>query len=219
MSVTTPVPVASRPSTNGHAPTGLRIGAGQARRLPWVALAAVLVVGGGLLVGLLVAEAGDRDPVLFVARPLSPGQVIEAADLGVVEVGVEGDATLVPASSRAALVGQVARAALPQGALLSPGQVGPPGDLDADSRVVGALLGPGELPVANLRPGDRVELVAVAGEGEDSTTLGQARVFDATAMSQGGQFVSLVTNAGLAPAVAEAASQRRLRLVLVPVGG
>lgn len=186
--------------------------------MPWLALALVLVVGGGLLVGLLVQSVGDRTPVLAAARAIAPGQVITDGDLRVVDVGVDGRASLVPASSRRSIVGQVAVVGIPEGALLAAGQLAADGGIESGSVVVGALLGPGELPTPTLRAGDRVELVAVTGsQGTERDSLGTASVFSAAPGTQTGSvFVSLVVADSIAEEVADVAAQQRLRLLLLP---
>jgi len=218
VSVATPAPPVSRARGNGATPAPVRVGSGRRKRLPWLALAVVLVVGGGLLVGLLVQSAGDRTTVLAAARALAPGQVIGEADLRVVDVGVDGEAALVPASARGSVIGQVAVVGIPEGALLSPGQLAPDGGVAPGSVVVGALLGPGELPVPTLRPGDVVELVAVSGgQGAERESLGQGSVFSTAPGTQTGSvFVSLVVDEAIAEEVADVAAQQRLRLLLLP---
>lgn len=218
MSVSSPAPPVSRARGNGAAPAPVRVGSGRRKRLPWLALAMVLVVGGGLLVGLLVQSAGDRTSVLAAARALAPGQVIGEADLRVVDVGVDGQASLVPASSRRSVIGQVAVVGIPEGALLSPGQLAPDGGVEPGSVVVGALLGPGELPVPALRAGDVVELVAVSGgQGAERESLGRGSVFSTAPGTQSGSvFVSLVVDDAIAGEVADVAAQQRLRLLLLP---
>jgi alkylated DNA nucleotide flippase Atl1 len=188
--------------------------------MPWLALALVLVVGGGLLVGLLVQSAADRSTVLAAARTIAPGQVITNGDLRVVDVGVDGEASLVPATSRSSIVGKVAVVGIPEGALLSPGQVAAVGGIEPGTVVVGALLAPGELPVSTLRAGDAVALVAVTGgQGADRESLGTGTVFTTTAGTQTGSvFVSLVVGEEIAEQVADVASQQRLRLLLLPAG-
>jgi hypothetical protein len=195
------------------------IGARQ-RPVPWIALAVLLVVGGALLAWLLVQSAADRTSVLVAARSLSPGHVLEAADVRLVDVGVEGEAAVIPASEREALAGQVVVAAIPEGALLSPGQFAADGGLPAGTVVVGALLGPGELPVPNLRAGDAVEMVAVTGsQGAERTSLGEASVFTTTPGTQASTlFVSLAVPTAQAQEVADTVAQQRLRLILLPGG-
>lgn len=220
MTVTSPAPPASRLRRNGSTPSPVRVRSARSRRMPWLALAVVLVVGGGLLVGLLVQSAADRSTVLAAARSIAPGQVITDGDLRVVDVGVDGDAALVAAASRSNVVGKVAVVGIPEGALLAPGQVAAGGGIEAGRVVVGALLAPGELPVSTLRAGDRVELVAVSGgQGGDLESLGAATVFTTAPGTQTGSvFVSLVVDETFADEVADVASQQRLRLLLLPAG-
>lgn len=220
MTVTSPAPPASRLRRNGSTPSPVRVRSARSRRMPWLALAVVLVVGGGLLVGLLVQSAADRSTVLAAARSIAPGQVITDGDLRVVDVGVDGDAALVAAASRSSVVGKVAVVGIPEGALLAPGQVAAGGGIEAGRVVVGALLAPGELPVSTLRAGDRVELVAVSGgQGGDLESLGTATVFTTAPGTQTGSvFVSLVVDETFADEVADVASQQRLRLLLLPAG-
>ena len=217
MSVTSPARPSVRGHTNGSSPP-VRVRAARSRRMPWLALALALVVGGGLLVGLLVQSVGDRTPVLAASRPIAPGQVITDADLRVVDVGVDGHASLVPASSRRSVVGQVAVVGIPAGALLASGQLARDGGIDQGSMVVGALLGPGELPTPTLRAGDRVELVAVSGsQGADRESLGTGSVFATSPGTQSGSvFVSLTVVDDIAEEVADVAAQQRLRLLLLP---
>jgi len=220
MTVTSPAPPAARLRRNGSAPAPVRVRSARSRRMPWLALALVLVVGGGLLVGLLVQSAAERSTVLAAARSIAPGQVITDADLRVVDVGVDGKASLVAASARSSIVGKVAVVGIPEGALLAPGQVAAGGGIEAGTVVVGALLAPGELPVSTLRAGDDVELVAVSGgQGADRETLGTGTVFTTAPGTQTGSvFVSLVVDEAIAEQVADVASQQRLRLLLLPAG-
>lgn len=216
MSVTSPAPPTTR--GNGSAASPVRVRSTRSRRVPWLALALVLVVGGGLLVGLLVQSVGDRTPVLAAARAIAPGQVITEGDLRVVDVGVDGRASLMPASSRQSVVGQVAVVGIPEGALLASGQLARDGGIEPGTVVVGALLGPGELPTPTLRAGDRVELVAVTGsQGAERESLGTGSVFSTSPGTQSGSvFVSLVVDAAIAEGVADVAAQQRLRLLLLP---
>jgi hypothetical protein len=218
MTLTTPARPEPRVRGNGQTPPPVRVRSPRRRQVPWLALAVVLVVGGGLLAGLLVQSASDRTAVLAAARTIAPGQVLTNADLRVVDVGVDGHASLVPASSRASVVGKVATVGIPEGALLALGQLAADGGLARGTVVVGALLGQGELPVPSLRVGDRVELVAVSGsQGGERESLGEARVFSTAPGTQAGSvFVSLVVKDAIANQVADVAAQRRLRLLLLP---
>jgi len=221
MTMTTSRTAARR--TNGSGATGVKVAGARARRVPWVALGVILVVAGALIFGLMVQSAGDRTAVVVAARDINPGQVIEARDLRVVDAAIDGAAATVPASQRGELIGQTATSHIPAGSVLSRGQFAAGSGLAAGRVVVGALLGPGGLPVPNLRVGDQVTLLE-ARDTERSATetepLGNASVYMATPGTQPGtQFVSLVVDDDLAQRVTDAAAGQRLRLLLRPGTG
>src|SRR5579859_3779176 len=116
---------ASRQAANVQAATPAP-SARPGRRRNWA-----LAVIGGLVVVLCAigfaagwAHAGDRQPVLALARPVAAGQVLTAADLTVVRAGVSGPVSLVPASQEPSVVGRPVAVPLPAGTLLAPGDVG-----------------------------------------------------------------------------------------------
>jgi hypothetical protein len=217
--MTTTMPRRPTARTNGSQPQmPARIGAGRVKRVPWVALGVVLVVTGALMFGLMVQSAGNRTAVVVAARDIGQGQVVAATDLRVVDVAIDGSASVVPASQRSQLVGQTATSRIPAGSLVNRAQFARDAGLAPGQVVVGALLGPGGIPVPNLRVGDEVTLLE-ARDTERSTTsaepLGDGTVFMVTAGSQpAAQFVSLVVDDSLAQRVTDAAAAQRLRLVL-----
>lgn len=214
-------PETRTPGSNGHTPVRLR--ATQAKRVPWVALGVVLVVAGALLFGLLVQSAGDRVSAVVAARDIDPGQVIEASDLRIIEIAIDGQASIVLAAQRTSLVGKTAASRVPAGALVSPAHFAEGSILADGDVVVGALLGPGGLPVPNLRIGDEVLLLEArdpAQADEDDAPLGTATVYLVSPGAQSGtQFVSLAVDQRVAQRVADAAAAQLLRLVLQPGAG
>ena len=218
--MTTTTPRAAVRARNGSAPAGrVRVSGARVRRVPWVALGVILVLVGALVFGLMVQAAGERRAVVVAAREISPGQVIGAGDLRVVDVAIDGEAATVAASKRAQLVGQTATSRIPAGALLSQGQFSAASALPPGRVVVGVLLGPGGLPVPNLRVGDRVGLLETRDleRAPTADTLGDASVYMVTPGPQPAtQFVSLVVDDVMAQRVADAAAGQRLRLLLRP---
>jgi hypothetical protein len=221
MTTTIKPSTATTNGSNGTAP--VRLATRQTKRVPWVALGVLLVLAGSLMFGLMVQSAGDRVAVVVAARDIDPGQVIEPSDLRVVDAAIDGQASTVPASARSSLVGKTAASRIPVGTLVNRAHFAEGSALAEGRVVVGALLGPGGLPVPNLRAGDQVLLLAareVEGADEDAEPLGVATVYLVTPGSQSGtQFVSLAVEERVAQRVADAAAAQLLRLVLRPGGG
>ena len=87
---------------------------------PLRALAGALVVVASVVAALaLYARIGNRSEVLAVSRDVLAGEQISDADLQVVSISSDGDVPTVPASQRAAFVGQYARVRMLAGSLLA----------------------------------------------------------------------------------------------------
>jgi hypothetical protein len=116
--MTMAVPTRSR--TVGLQPPGQAPRRGRRRSVPPAAGGVVLVV----LCALVFAEgwlaAGNRQPVLVLALPVTAGQVITSADLETVRVSAAGPVSLVPASRQAEVVGSTAAVSMPAGSLWVP---------------------------------------------------------------------------------------------------
>jgi hypothetical protein len=186
--------------------------------LPWTALAVLLVVGGALAAVVMAGNLGDRTAVLAAARDIDAGERIDAAAVRVVDVAVPEGVAVVAEPDRGLVVGRVASAPIPAGTLLHADMASGGPAVAEGEVVVGALLNPGELPLADLRPGSRVALVVVPGDGGGpARELGEATVFAAVAGPQAGsRLVSLAVEEGLAAEVSTAAAGQRLRLHLLP---
>jgi hypothetical protein len=205
------------------------------RRRPVVALGVIVLVGAMFGFALWSSSLGHRSSVLMARRDIAAGAVIGRADLARVDVGADPAVATVPGSRLDAVVGQVARAAIPAGSLLTNAAFGATTPLRGDQAVVGAVLAPGAVPVPDLRPGQRVEVVAApssaAADGSpvQSASTGSPvvavvwSVSNATA-AQGapGTAVSLLVDRSAAPQVATLAGSGQMRLVLLadaPRGG
>jgi hypothetical protein len=195
------------------------------RRVPWIALGVILVLVGALGFGLMLQSAGDRTSVVVASRDINPGQQIERADLRLVDMAVDGEAALLTAAERDGLVGQVATSRIPAGSVVNRDQFAADSGLKSGQVVIGVPLGPGGVPVPDLRVGDRVRLLETAAEGEEAEAdddvepLGTADVYLVTPGSQPDvTFVSLAVTEDHAQGIADAAAAQRLRLVLVPAG-
>lgn len=140
----------------------------RSRRRPALLLLGVaLVAAGGLATAWVVAQAGDRTAVVVTARALEFGQVVTAADLTTAEISLDPSVNTVPANQRDTIVGQVATAAMPAGAIVAAGAFsaeGPPTDGES---LVGLALPTGRLPAEPLAAGDVVLVVPTPAQGAE----------------------------------------------------
>lgn len=154
----------ARASTPGEPSQERR--SGRWERLPrWqrvlaLVLAALLLVGGGFLIGWVVMTPNTVQALRF-AHGVHAGDTITAGDLEPVEVPA-GTERIVPADDLRTVAGDPARTTFPAGALLPPR----PERLQAQQRLpgpgrtlVGLALKPGQLPAGRLMVGDTVGAV------------------------------------------------------------
>lgn len=199
------------------------------QRRPLRAVALLIVASacaGGF--ALLFSQAGDRSPVLAMARTVRAGTVITAEDLTVARVSADSKVQPLPSSARSQVVGRTANYTLVAGTLLTKGQLGERTDPGPDESVVGILLKGGRVAPEGLRAGDRVEIVLTTPPTDsaraDSTALGrvlaEGRVLSSPTQlksSSDSQVVSVVVSDAVAPAVAGAAASDRVALVRLGV--
>lgn len=157
---TTTAPPAQRPARSATAPQPLRVTPPRRHRnLPLVAVGVVLMLGFGVVSASLQINAGDRDLVLAVERPVAAGAVIGDGDVRAVRISADPALQPVPAAERTSVVGQTAAVQLVPGGLLTRLQLGATSGTEAGKVVLGLSLKPGQAP-DGLRPGTRVSVVA-----------------------------------------------------------
>jgi Flp pilus assembly protein CpaB len=140
--------------------------------LPLVGVLLVLVALGGYW--SIYSATTSRTRVLVAARDLQAGAVLRPADLHVVELAGDSEtmATLVAEAELAAVLGRELAAAVPVGAPLARASVTPTGTGPAAfTLVVPALHALG----GELRPGDRVTVLATFGGGSGARARAIAR--------------------------------------------
>lgn len=184
------------------------------------------LVAGALLVSCCTAAgawwsvtAGERQPALALAHPMTVGDVLAAGDLREVSIAVDGGVDAIPATEASAIVGKRLAVSLPAGVLLPRGALGaaptPP-----QGRAVAALaLQPGQAP-PDVGPGVSVVVVIAADQtsGTDANATWPGLVTDVATQDNGERVVSVELDDGDAREVA-AAPTGRLSLVVVPEGG
>lgn len=199
------------------------------RRPSWLAAGVLLVALAALLGVWLFSSATSTISVMVAARDLPPGHVVGRADLRAVEMGKTGGLRAVQVHQQDLVVGSAARALIPEGTMIHTGLfTAPDAAVPAGKVVVGGAFTAGAVPVPNLRPGDRVVLLAAAptslGAATDAATvateLGPAEVWAVDGAASAGSasekvWVSLLVDVGMQGAVVQAAAAEQLRLGLV----
>lgn len=158
--------VSPHPSSTGPTITS-RFTNRRRRSVPHLVVGALLVTSctaGGVWWSVV---AGERQPALAVARPLTLGAVLESGDLREVSVALDGTVDAIPAIEKSRVVGQRLSVSLPAGVLLPRGALGAPSG-PARGRAVAALaLEPGQAP-PGIAAGVPVLVVLTAGTTADA---------------------------------------------------
>ena len=98
----------SAPAPQVTLPSGLTSKNRRQRRWSLALVGILLILGSGLLFMLLFVNAGDRSPVLAVARDVPAGQVITGGDLRIVRVGADPGVDTISEARRSDVIGQTA---------------------------------------------------------------------------------------------------------------
>lgn len=189
------------------------------RSVKRLALGVALVASGALGGAYLLTVSGDTVPALALTSDVPRGHTIKAQDL--VEVPIPSDPSAlrpVAADQLSEIVGQVAAADLPAGALLTEGQVTAQLIPAKGGALVGMSLTPAQMPATGVKAGDRVRVVEIPGGGGE--VAGDPLTFSAVvaAVQQsaetGTTLVDVQVPASQAPAVSARAANGRVALVL-----
>ena len=104
---------ATAPATPSRSPVS--IGGPTQRKPSWVLLGALLVGLAALLGAWVFMATSDQMSIMVAARDIDPGEVIQAADLRVVEVGRSSEMRAVQSNQQSLVVGLAARGPIPGG--------------------------------------------------------------------------------------------------------
>jgi hypothetical protein len=199
------------------------------RSVPLAAGGVVLVVVCALVFAEGWLRAGDRQPVLALAQPVTAGQVITPGDLETARVSAAGPVSLVPASRQAEVAGSTAAVSMPAGTLLTGADIGTPPPVKGQVRL-GVALKPGQYP-PDLAAGQDVDVLATPASGTTSSSsgsgaalpVGQAVVLSVSAASaasgSGDTVVELQVPADAMPQVAAASAAGQIALATISAGG
>jgi hypothetical protein len=207
---------------------GGRLPTNTKRRRPAVAaLAALLIVGGALIAGLLAIRMDERQAVIQISQNVGVGEKITREDLA--EARVAGDSlTLIPADRANEIIGAYAKVNLIKGQLLDPGQLTRTTPIAAGKAAVGIVLVDGRIPAAGLRSGDQVELVRIGQGSQSPVLIGTATVLDVPKQSAdsaglGGksttsQAATVLVDRELVKVVTDASGNNRIAVALLKSG-
>jgi hypothetical protein len=190
--------------------------AGQrSRRVPYLAVGALLVVVCVLGFAYAATRLGERVSVLAVARPVQAGQPIAAADVKVVSAADDAGLGLIPASQAEAVVGRTAAVPLLPDTLLNRALLGDAQDPPVGQVTASLALKPGQYP-QGLRAGATVAVFVSrspspeggqtdgSGTGELARLSAVVRGVDVAGDGQGNTVVSLQLDASDAATLAGA---------------
>ena len=181
----------------------------------------IVVLGMGAVFGWLYTTAGEKTPVVVMAKQVPVGQVIERADLSTVDVA--GSVTAIAGANLQSAVGQRAVVGLLPGTLLQRGMLTSGDPIPAGQVQVGVALKAGQLPADGVTAGDTVAVLRLgaspAGAAAAPVVLADAATVYAVRedpTQTGGSLVTLVVTADQGLAIAEASSTGNAALIKVP---
>lgn len=170
--MTTTAPPVLQPEPRGAA-RAARVRGPRRRSVPHLILGILLVTacaGGAVQWSLTV---GERRGALVLARPVTMGQALRAADLREVSVALDGQVDAVSAGEASSVIGQRLRVSLPAGVLLPRGALGAVPAPDEGTAVAALALQPGQVP-PDLTAGSHVMVVLAAEPtGTNAATTAQ----------------------------------------------
>lgn len=210
--------------TNGGSEGPFDLAASEASRgrsrLPEILVGTLLVALFALAGAWFYSTSTSRVGYLALRDGLSRGEVIERSDLTVFQLNTDAPIRAMPAAQVGEVVGKVAVADLAPGTLITSQQFADVADIAPGFGVVGLDLAPGEFPSFNLRPGDRVRVVVVGGDGvaDNGGAVVLADEVEVVEIGEGngrGRFVALAMEAELADQVAAAHADDAIRLIQV----
>jgi len=211
----------------GRRPGGRLPAASKRRRPAIAALAALLIVGGALIAGVLAVRMDQRVAVVRVASDINVGSKITEDDLAQTRVASDG-VRLIPADRVKEIIGTYAKVNLVKGQLLEQGMLTRSSPISDDKAAVGVVMLDGRVPASGLHAGDQVELVKIGTGNIPPEVLGDAVVLDApTPTGQGsglGEKAESATTATMlvdradVKAITDASGNNRIAVALLKSG-
>ena len=189
-------------------------GGGRQRRWSLALLAVLLTVGSALAFVVLWLNAGERKPVIVVAREVQAGQPFTAEDIKVVRISADPGITPLAGSLRDDVIGQTAAVDLLPGTLLVPDAVGAVEDDDASTQEVAIPLPNADVP--DLERGDHVTVFRTSsngsGEQPPASELAEARVMAVDDVDGGNVSVRISVDTAAVPEILAAKAAEQISL-------
>ena len=189
-----------------------------------VVLGLALLLAGVLGTVGVIQRAGQRVPVLVVAREVPAGQVVGDQDVRVAELGLAPGVATLGVGDRGRVVGQVARVPLAAGQVLTPTMIDGGPVLEPGRVAMSVAVTPEHAAAGLVQAGARVAVVASGTPEQPDVRSGvvlssvpvlSVQVPPPDAGGEGRLLVSLAVTLEEAPRLARAA-QGTIDLVLLP---
>jgi hypothetical protein len=211
----------------GRRPGGRLPTASKRRRPAIAALAALLIVGGALIAGVLAVRMDQRVSVIQVRNDIGVGSQITAQDLTETRVSSDG-LTLVPADRVKEILGTYAKVNLVKGQLLDPKMLTKSSPIADDKAAVGVVMLEGRVPASGLRRGDQVQLIKIGTGNIPPEVIGEAVVLDAPKPADEGSglgekaevamVATMLVDRGDVKVIADASGNNRIAVALLKSG-
>ncbi len=189
-----------------------------------------LMIGGGLLFALvamlagalLVNARGERRAVLVSAQTIAAGTVIREDMLRVERLDATATLRSIGPDELASVVGKTARQQIPAGVLIVPDAVAASLESPEGFVLLALVLEPGELPLATLSYGQRVDVVrtpVTVSADDPGGVIARTSVWamwnttSSQVTSTSKRALTLAVPVGDAVAVAQAAARHEIRLL------
>lgn len=155
------------------------------RRIPEIGMGLLLVLLGGVLVYVFAQQDEPRREVLALARDVSRGDALSAADLAVLEIPADAPLAALSPHSASQILGATAAGDYPAGMLLAPSLLTDSADIPAGMVMVGARLEAGQYPIVGFSQGDRVNILARNSQEIYEIVARNVEVHEVTRLAEG----------------------------------
>lgn len=221
MSVTTKVPASRAGGGASVPPPGPisvpRVVGNRRIRAGGVALAVMLLALGAALSGIALVSASRTSAYIAIARQVTIGAQLQAADFKTVELAGGAGLAAIPAADIPLLVGQYAKVQLVAGTLAVPAEFGKSAPFDPTDAQIGLAVKAANMASKTLSPGDDIWLIPTGND----VTAGQeysVTIVDISIGADGNALLHIAVPVSEIATVAPLAASGAVTIVLKPKG-